>query len=123
MENLSAASFKQRVFNYEKNHEWSYAGDLPAIVDFYADWCMPCKRLSPILEELSREYAGKVHIYKVDTEQEQELAGVFGIRSIPSLLFIPKDGPPQMVAGGLPRDVLIDAIKEVLKVPRPLIAK
>jgi thioredoxin len=85
-------------------------------VDFYADWCGPCKMVAPILEELAQEYSGKVHIYKVDTEQEQELASVFGIQSIPSLLFIPKEGQPQMAKGALPKDSFKQAIKDVLLV-------
>lgn len=117
MENLDAEAFRARVFDYQKNRDWKYEGDIPAIIDFYADWCGPCKALSPILDELSKEYAGKIHIYKVDTEAEQELAAVFGIRSIPSMLFIPKEGAPQMAAGLLPKQVLKQAIHEVLQVP------
>ncbi|HPW27092.1 MAG TPA: thioredoxin domain-containing protein, partial [Tenuifilaceae bacterium] len=99
IEHLTAETFKQKVFDYEKNTEWKYEGNRPAIVDFYADWCGPCKMVAPILEELSKEYDGKLNIYKVDTEAEQELAGVFGIRSIPSLLFIPLNDQPQMAMG------------------------
>ncbi len=89
---LTTADFKEKVFNYEVNKEWKYEGTLPAIVDFYADWCQPCKMVAPILEDLASEYAGKIMIYKVNTEEEQELASVFGIQSIPTLLFIPKEG-------------------------------
>lgn len=114
--NLTKADFLEKVFNYEQNKEWKYEGDLPAIIDFYADWCGPCKMVAPIMEELSQEYAGKIHVYKIDTEAEQELAMAFGIQSIPSLLFIPKDDKPQMAQGALPKETLVDVIKDVLKV-------
>jgi thioredoxin len=116
IEHLTAETFKQKVFDYEKNTEWKYEGNRPAIVDFYADWCGPCKMVAPILEELSKEYDGKLNIYKVDTEAEQELAGVFGIRSIPSLLFIPLNDQPQMAMGALPKDAFKKAFKDVLGV-------
>jgi thioredoxin len=115
-EHLTAETFKQKVFNYETGKDWKYEGELPCIVDFYADWCGPCKMVAPILEELSDEYAGKMNVYKVNTEEEQELAAVFGIQSIPSLLFVPKEGQPQMAMGALPKDTFIKAFKEVLKV-------
>ncbi len=113
-EHLTKQTFLEKVFDYENNKEWKYKGELPALIDFYADWCGPCKMVAPVLEELSEEYAGKIHIYKIDTEVEQELAAAFGIRSIPSLLFIPKDVQPQMAQGALPKDALIDAIENVL---------
>lgn len=116
IEHLTLETFKQKVFNFEKNTEWKFEGDKPAIIDFYADWCGPCKMVAPILEELSAEYDGKLNIYKVDTESEQELASVFGIKSIPSLLFIPKDSQPQMAQGALPKDSFKKAFKEVLGV-------
>jgi thioredoxin len=115
-EHLTTEEFKQKVFNWDENSEWKYEGDLPAIIDFYADWCGPCKMVAPILEELSDEYEGKLHIYKVDTDKEQELAMAFGIQSIPSILFIPTDEKPQMAAGALPKEQLQQVIKEVLKV-------
>ena len=112
---LTKAEFLQRVYNYEQNpNEWKYAGDKPAIVDFYATWCGPCKMLSPILEELAAEYADQIYIYKVDTDAEQELAAAFGIRSIPTLLFIPMGEKPQMAQGALPKPQLKQAINEVL---------
>ena len=114
--NLTKETFKEKVFDFETNKEWNFVGDKPAIVDFYADWCGPCKVLAPTLEELSKEYDGKIDIYKIDTEKEQELAGVFGIRSIPSILFIPMEGQPQMAAGALPKDTLIKAMEDVLGV-------
>ena len=113
-EHLTKEKFLEKVFNWEKNTDWKFEGDLPCIIDFYADWCGPCKMVSPILEELSEEYKGKINVYKVDTEQEQELAGAFGIRSIPSLLFCPKEGKPQMAQGALPKDALKEAIDKVL---------
>ncbi len=113
-EHLTKQTFLEKVFDYENNKEWKYQGELPALIDFYADWCGPCKMVAPILEELSEEYAGKINIYKIDTEVEQELAAAFGIRSIPSLLFIPKEDQPQMAQGALPKDALKDAIENVL---------
>jgi thioredoxin len=109
-------TFKSKVFDFEKNTEWKFEGNKPAVIDFYADWCGPCKMVAPILEELSKEYDGKIDIYKVDTEAEQELAGLFGIRSIPSILFIPMDEKPQMAAGALPKDTFKQAFADVLKV-------
>jgi thioredoxin 1 len=111
---LNKKTFLENVFNYEQNKDWKFEGDLPCIIDFYADWCGPCKMVAPILEELSDEFAGKINIYKVNTEVEQELAGAFGIRSIPSMLFCPKEGQPQMAVGALPKDSLIQAINDVL---------
>jgi thioredoxin 1 len=111
---LTAQEFKDKVFNYEKEIEWKYEGSLPAIVDFYADWCQPCKMVAPVLEELAREYAGKIVVYKVNTENEQELASVFGIQSIPTLLFIPKEGQPQAAMGALPRQTFEQVIKDIL---------
>lgn len=114
LEHLTKDTFLTKVFNYEKNQEWKFAGELPCLIDFYADWCAPCKMVAPILEELAEEYKGKINIYKIDTEEEQELAGVFGIRSIPSLLFCPKDGSPQMAMGALPKDTFKKAIEDIL---------
>jgi thioredoxin 1 len=111
---LTTQDFKEKVFNYDKNKEWKYEGELPAIVDFYADWCGPCKTVAPILEELARDYAGKIIVYKVDTENERELAGAFGISSIPTLLFVPKNGQPQAAMGALPRQTFDKAINDVL---------
>jgi len=113
---LTKQDFLEKVFNYEQNTEWKYEGDLPCIIDFWADWCQPCHMVAPVLEELAEEYQGKLHIYKVNTEQEQELAAAFGIRSIPSLLFIPKDDKPQMAAGALPKETFKKIIEDVLKV-------
>ncbi|TVQ07705.1 MAG: thioredoxin [Bacteroidetes bacterium] len=116
MENLTKETFKSKVFDFETNKEWKFEGDKPCIIDFYADWCGPCKVVAPVLEELSKEYEGKVDIYKVDTEVERELSQIFGIRSIPSILFVPKDAQPQMAAGALPKASFEKAIEEVLGV-------
>jgi len=116
LEHLTKETFKEKVFNWEENKDWKFEGDLPCLIDFYADWCQPCKIVAPILEELSGEYEGKINIYKVDTEDQQELAAMFGIRSIPSLLFVPKDGQPQMAQGALPKDSLKKAMKDVLNI-------
>ena len=113
---LSTEELKKKVFDYTTKTEWEFAGDKPALIDFYADWCGPCKMVAPILEELSEEYAGKIDIFKVDTEAEQELSAVFGIRSIPSMLFIPLNDTPKMQAGALPKNVLKDVIEKELLV-------
>lgn len=118
-ETLSLESFKQKIHNWEANKEWSYEGQLPAIIDFYADWCGPCQALAPILEEIAEEYQGRLVIYKVNTEATPELSALFGIRGIPSLLFIPKTGQPAMAAGLVPKENLIKAIDELLGV-KPL---
>jgi len=115
---LTKETFLKKVFNYEKNKEWTFEGDVPCLIDFYADWCGPCKMVAPILEQLSEEYAGKINIYKVDTEAQQELAAAFAIRSIPSMLFCPKEGEPQMAQGALPKQQLEQIIKDVLKVEK-----
>lgn len=114
MEHLTKETFLEKVFNFEQNKDWKFEGNLPCIIDFYADWCQPCKMVAPILEELSKEYNDKINIYKIDTEDQQELAAAFGIRSIPSMLFCPIEGQPQMATGALPKDSLIKAIDEVL---------
>lgn len=112
---LTRADFLTKVANFEENPDkWVYLGDKPCIIDFYADWCGPCKMISPILEELANEYDGEIYIYKVDTEAEQQLAAEFGIRSIPSLLFVPMGEDPQMAQGALPKDAFKQAIEEVL---------
>lgn len=116
---LTKNEFLKKIADFENNpSEWKYLGDRPAIVDFYADWCGPCKMVSPILDELADEYKGKVDIYKVNTEKEQELAAVFGIRSIPSILFIPQNGQPQMAQGAMPKASFVQAIEEILSVNR-----
>lgn len=97
---LKKKDFLEKVMNYEKNPtEWVYEGDKPCIIDFYADWCAPCKKAAPVLEELAKEYAGQIYVYKINTDQEKELSGAFGIRSIPAFLWVPMDGKPQMTSG------------------------
>ena len=116
VEHLTNETFKEKVFNFDENKEWKFEGNKPCLIDFYADWCGPCKMVAPILEELADEYDGKINIYKVDTEKERKIAGMFGIQSIPSLLFVPSEGQPQMAMGALPKDTFIKAFKDVLKV-------
>lgn len=112
---LTKADFLKKVANYEESpDEWKYLGDKPAIIDFYASWCGPCKTIAPILEELAEEYDGQIYIYKIDVDKEQELAGAFGIRSIPALLFVPMNDKPQMANGAMPKTSFEQAIKEVL---------
>jgi len=116
MESLTKNSFLEKVFNYEQNKEWKFEGNLPCIIDFYADWCGPCKMVEPVLQELAQEYQGKLNIYRVDTGAQQELAAAFGIQSIPSLLFVPLKDKPQMAAGALPKNTLKKAISEILNI-------
>ena len=108
---LTKADFLSKVYNYEKNpSEWVYEGDKPAIIDFYADWCGPCKRVAPILDELAGTYKGKLVVYKINVDNEKELAAAFGIQSIPSLLFIPMKGVPRMSQGALSREQFVEQI-------------
>jgi len=116
IEHLNTETFKNKVFNYETNKEWKFEGDKPCLIDFYADWCGPCKMVAPVLEELSKEYDGKIDIYKVNTEDQQELSAMFGIRSIPSILFVPKEGQPRMAMGALPKESFKKAFKDILAV-------
>ena len=114
---ITKADFLKKVYDFEKNpDEWKYLGSQPAIVDFYADWCGPCRQLSPALDELAKEYSGKLTIYKVNVDNERGLATFFGIRSIPTLLFIPMKGKPQRSLGALSKTELKGIIKDVLKV-------
>jgi thioredoxin 1 len=114
IQHLSMEGFKKQVFDLDKNEQWKFEGEKPAIIDFYAEWCGPCKMLGPVLEELATEYAGKLDIYKIDTDKEPELSARFNIQSVPSLLFAPKEGSPSMALGALPKGELVKAIKEVL---------
>ncbi|MBK8506094.1 MAG: thioredoxin [Saprospiraceae bacterium] len=111
---LTAEKFKTEIFDYTSEKEWKFKGSIPAIIDFYADWCGPCKMVAPILDELALEYKNELIIYKVDTEVEQELSSVFRIMSIPSILFIPKEGQPMMQKGALPKQILKKIIDEEL---------
>ncbi len=116
---LTKAEFLKKVWNYEQSpQQWKYLGDKPCMIDFYTTWCGPCKRLAPILEELAAEYGDKLIIYKVNTEVERELAGLYRISSIPTLLFIPMEGQPQMAKGLLPKETLEQAFREVLLVTK-----
>ena len=117
-EHLNKQTFGEKVFNYEKNSEWKYEGTLPALVDFWAPWCGPCRMVGPVVDELSDEYEGKVKFYKVNTDEEHELSAAFGIRSIPSLLFIPVEGDPKMAMGALPKKELKRMIDQELLAPQ-----
>lgn len=110
---LNKAGFLRRVADID-NKEWKFLGDRPALIDFYAPWCGPCKMLSPVLEELSEEYAGKIDIYKVNVDEEDELSAVFGIRSVPTLIFVPMQGAPQRSAGASPKPQLKEMIETIL---------
>ena len=116
VENLTVETFKEKVFDYVANKDWKYEGSVPCMIDFYADWCGPCKTVAPILEELQETYGDKIQVYKVNVDEQQELGGAFGIQSIPSLLFVPMEGQPQMALGALPKDAFIKGIGDVLKV-------
>ncbi|MBI5009786.1 MAG: thioredoxin fold domain-containing protein [Bacteroidia bacterium] len=113
---LNNDTFKKLVYNYELNKEWKYEGDKPAIIDFYADWCAPCRQLSPLVDEIAKEYKGKIVVYKVDTEQEKVLTQSMGITGLPTLLFIPAEGQPRISMGALPKESLVKAINEILLV-------
>ena len=113
---LTAQEFKDRIFDYEKEEEWKFKGEVPAIIDFYAEWCGPCKAIAPVLEELSIEYSDRLIIYKIDTDKEMELSSLFGIQSIPTLLFIPLNGKLMVQKGALPKNVLQQVIEERLLV-------
>jgi len=119
LEHLTQTTFKEKVFNFELNKDWKYEGKVPCMIDFYADWCGPCKMVAPVLEELQKEYGDDLVIYKVNTEEERELSAMFGIQSIPSLLFVPVEGQPQMAMGALPKASFEKAIADVLKVTKP----
>lgn len=113
---LTNEVFKQKIFNYEKNKAWKYEGNVPVIIDFYATWCGPCRILSPKVEEIAKQYAGKIVVYKVDTDAEQLLAQSMGISSLPTLLFIPVKGQPRASMGAVPKESLVKAINEILLV-------
>jgi thioredoxin 1 len=111
---LTDETFKKLVFNYDINKEWRYEGSQPAIIDFYADWCPPCRQLSPLVEEIAKEYKGKIVVYKINTDNEKALAQTLGISGLPTLLFIPANGKPQVTVGLIPRETLIETVNEVL---------
>lgn len=116
VEHLTKATFKQKVFDYEANKQWKYIGNLPCIIDFYADWCGPCKKLAPTVEQIANDYKGKIYVYKVNVDEQQELASAFGIQGIPAVLFVPQADMPQMSTGYISKDDFVKAIKDVLKI-------
>jgi thioredoxin len=111
---ITAQDFKDKIFDYEQENEWEYKGQLPAIIDFYADWCGPCRSVAPVLDELSNEYNGKLLVYKIDTDKETELSHLFGIQSIPTFLFIPVHGTPMIQKGAIPKNTFKEVIEEKL---------
>ncbi|HUI70690.1 MAG TPA: thioredoxin [Spirochaetia bacterium] len=115
-ENLTKDTFVTKVFDYEKNGEWKFEGAVPTIIDFWAEWCGPCKMISPVLEEIAKEYDGKLNVYKVNVDEEADVASVFGIQSIPTLLFIPMGEKPRLAVGALPKAGIMKLVKDVLKV-------
>jgi len=114
-EHLTYDAFLKKVWNFEANpQEWIYEGDVPCVIDFYADWCGPCKRVAPIMDELAKKYAGKLKVYKINVDHEKQLASVFRVRSIPSVLFVPKNGKPQMQTGAMQKDAYFKVVSEQL---------
>ena len=114
VENLTEQTFRDKIFDFKESKEWKYRGSRPCVIDFYADWCGPCKMVAPIMDELSKEYKGKVDIYKVDTQQEQGLAALFGVRSIPTIILVPEGEKPQVIVGAMSKDGFEKAINKVL---------
>lgn len=114
--NMTTVEFQNKIFDYKIDpNVWKYKGTRPCVIDFYTTWCGPCKMIAPVIEQLAKEYDGKVDFYKIDTEKEPELAALFGIRSIPTLLFIPTNGMPQMAQGALPKEMMIKAMTDIFK--------
>lgn len=120
MEILNAETFKAKVFDYETSKHWSFKGDRPAIIDFYADWCGPCRALGPVLQEISTQYSGKLDVYKVDTEASPELAALFGVRGIPAILFVPGKGEPAMSSGFMSKESFEKAISDIFGITTEL---
>lgn len=119
METLNIATFKEKIFDFETSKNWTFKGSRPAIIDFYADWCGPCRMLAPVLQKVSEDYENSVDIYKIDTEASPELAALFGIRGIPSLLFIPSQGEPAMSSGFMNEESFEQAISELFQIQKP----
>jgi len=115
-EHLTKETFVTKVYDYEKNAEWKFEGEVPSIIDFWAEWCGPCKMISPVLDEIAKEYDGKLNVYKVNVDEEVDVASAFGIQSIPSLLFIPLNEKPRLAVGALPKANILKLVKDVLKV-------
>jgi thioredoxin 1 len=111
---LTNETFKKDVYNYELNKQWKFEGKMPAIIDFYADWCGPCRKMAPIIDEIAVEYGGKIKVYKVDTDVEKMLSQTLGITGLPTLLFIPANGNPQVSVGLLDKATIVKAINDVL---------
>ncbi len=116
---INTQQFKDLVFDYTKSQTWNYKGDKPCVIDFYADWCRPCRYVSPIMEELAKEYNGQIYFYKINVDYEKEVASVFGIRSIPSVLFCPVKGQPRMAVGAMQKEAYMQAIKDILGIDPP----
>ncbi len=116
MEVLNKETFKNKIFDYEASPDWTFKGSRPTVIDFYADWCGPCRMLAPVLDELAAEYSGKVDIYKVNTEDSPELASMFGVRGIPAILFIPLQGEPAMSSGFMPKESFQKAFQELFNI-------
>jgi len=119
IEHLTVATFKTKVFDYQNNKDWKFSGDKPCIIDFYADWCGPCRALAPTIEQIANEYNGKINVYKVNVDEQPELANTFGISGIPAVLFCPQTGKPQMSTGLISKVDFVKAIKEILIVDTP----
>lgn len=118
VKNLTTKEFKEQVWDFEKNKDWKYEGDKPAIIDLYANWCPPCKKLSPILEEIQKQYGKKIQIYKVDVDKEPQLAQLFNASSIPMMIFVPKSGKPFAVTGLRPQEQIEQIIAEKLEIKK-----
>ncbi len=115
VEYLTYETFIQKVWDFESNpDEWVYKGDVPSVIDFYADWCAPCRRIAPIMDKLAKDYEGQLKVYKIDVDVERKLAGVFQVRSIPAVMFTPLNGQPMMQAGALTEEMYVRIVEEQL---------